>query len=177
MSPDPKARVLIFTGDGKGKTTAALGMALRASGHEIAVLVVQFVKNDSSCGEIIAAARMPNVQVVQVGMGFLPPAEDERWAEHKAAAQRGLRRAIQAISSGVYPIVVLDELCFAVSRGLIAESEALEAIAAARPPMCLVLTGRGATEGLIAAADTVTEMRSVKHGLECGIAAQRGVEY
>ena len=177
MSQDARPRILIFTGDGKGKTTAALGLALRASGHEIPVLVLQFIKNDSTTGEIAAAARLANVQIVQVGMGFLPSAQDERLAEHKTAAQRGLRRAGQAIASGAYPLVILDEICFAVSRGLLEEREVLEAIAAAKAPMCVVLTGRGATAGLIAAADTVTEMRAVKHGLASGITAQRGVEY
>lgn len=172
-----KPRVVLFTGDGKGKTTAALGLALRASGHGMPTFFLQFIKNDASTGEMQAVISLPNILLVQTGMGFLPDPGDERMILHKAAAARGLRRADQAIASGAYPMVVLDEVCFAVSRGLLDEAEVLAVLNRAHSDQCIVLTGRGATQGLIDAADTVTDMRCVKHGLAAGIAAQTGVEF
>ena len=174
---DERPRILIFTGDGKGKTTAAMGIVLRASGHGMPAFVLQFVKSDQSTGERAGAANLPHTQFVQVGMGFLPPADDERFAAHKAAAEAGLKRAAQAVVSGVYPVVVLDEICYAVSRGLIAESAVVAICRKAPPGMVLVLTGRGATPGLIDLADTVTDMRPIKHGMDIGIKAQKGVEF
>jgi len=177
-------RILVFTGDGKGKTTAALGMALRAVGHGQRVCVVQFIKNDASTGEVAAAAAMANVaqppsaviQIIQTGLGFLPPPTEPDFQRHKAAAVTGLGKAGEIIASGRFAMVVLDEVCLAVSRGLLDEAEVVRVVRQARPDSCVVLTGRGATAGLIDLADTVTEMRCVKHGLRAGRAAQEGVE-
>ena len=169
-------RILIFTGDGKGKTTAALGMALRAAGHGLQVVVIQFIKNDASVGELQAVENMPSVDVVQTGLGFLPPPASPDFVRHKTAAQQGLRKAEEILSSGKRFLVILDEICLAVARGLVEERHVLELIQRAPPDSCLVLTGRGATEPLIAAADTVTEMRSIKHGLQNGRGGQKGVE-
>jgi cob(I)alamin adenosyltransferase len=174
MSLSP--RVLIFTGDGKGKTTAAFGMAMRAAGHGLRVAVVQFIKGDPRTGELRAAQDLPGIDVVQTGLGFLPPPTSQAFARHQAAAQQGLRKAEEIIAGGEHFLVVLDEVCLAVASGLIEERQVVEAIEKARPNTCLILTGRGATEGLIAAADTVTEMRPIKHGLESGRGAQKGVE-
>lgn len=170
-----KPRVLIFTGDGKGKTTAALGMALRASGHGMRTCVVQFIKSDTSVGEIAATAGSL-IEIHPTGLGFLPPAGNGRLALHRDMAQEGLRRAAEVIASGQYEVVVLDEICLAVARGLIDEHQVEELVVTATPEMCLVLTGRYATPGLIALADTVTEMRPIKHGFESGRPAQMGVE-
>lgn len=171
-----KARILIFTGDGKGKTTAALGMALRASGRGMRVRIIQFVKNDSSTGEIAAIEKLPNIEIVQMGLGFVPPSEDECFAEHRAAAEAAIAHARDVIASGDYELVVLDEVCFAVSSGLLDEQKVLDAVKSVPPQVCLVLTGRGAGERLVAAADTVTEMRGIKHAFATGRAAQKGVE-
>jgi len=177
-----RARILIFTGDGKGKTTAALGMALRASGRGMRVRIIQFVKNDLTTGEIAAIEKLSNIEIVQMGRGFVPPPEDERFAEHRAAAEAALAHAREVIASGDYEMVVLDEVCFAVSGGLVDQQQVLDVIKSAPPRMCLVLTGRGASEKLIAAADTVTEMRNIKHALATGPwgqarPAQKGVEF
>jgi cob(I)alamin adenosyltransferase len=171
-----KPRILLFTGEGKGKTTAALGMALRASGHGMRTCVIQFIKGDASVGEVAAAASTANIEIHQAGLGFLPPADDSRFAAHRAAAQAGLRDAMEAIRSGRFALLVLDEICLAVARGLLDEPQVLELVSETPPQTCLVLTGRYATAGLVARADTVTEMRSVKHGLQAGFAAQKGVE-
>jgi cob(I)alamin adenosyltransferase len=171
-----KPRILIFTGEGKGKTTAALGMAWRASGHGLRTCVIQFIKGDASVGELAAAAVSDHVEIHQTGQGFLPLPGDSRFAQHRQAAQEGLRKAAEALTSGRFALVVLDELCLAVARGLVEEQQVADLVAHAPPQMCIVLTGRYATPGLIAMADTVTEMRSIKHALEAGRVAQKGVE-
>ena len=168
-------RVLIFTGDGKGKTTAALGMALRATGHAMRICIVQFIKSDDSVGEHRALAAMPNVRLIQTGLGFVPRDACSR-EPHRFAAVDGLREARQAIASADYDLIILDEICNAVSYGFLEESAVAELVNLAPPTMCLVLTGRGATPGLIDLADTVTEMRCVKHAYRTGRAAERGVE-
>jgi cob(I)alamin adenosyltransferase len=170
-------RILIFTGDGKGKTTAALGMLLRAHGHGIPAAVIQFVKSDRETGEFVALQEMAGVEIVVTGRGFVPRPTDPRFADHCRAAEEGLRIAAEAASSGRFGLVVLDEVCTAVSLKLLSEEAVLEAVRQAAPDCTLVLTGRGATEGLIEAADTVSEIRSVKHGFDHGRKAQKGVEF
>ncbi|HTX55311.1 MAG TPA: cob(I)yrinic acid a,c-diamide adenosyltransferase [Candidatus Baltobacteraceae bacterium] len=170
-------RTLVFTGDGKGKTTAALGMALRAAGHGQRVLVVQFVKSDETTGELAASRHLPGVEIVQTGLGFLPPENALAFARHREAAEAGLARAGEALASQPLDLMVLDEVCVAVARGLLKEDAVLALLRARIRPVCVVLTGRGATKRLVEAADTVTEMRCVSHGLTRGIQAQPGVEY
>jgi cob(I)alamin adenosyltransferase len=171
-----KPRILIFTGDGKGKTTAALGMAFRASGHGLRSCIVQFIKSDASVGEIAAADQSRLVDIHPTGLGFLPSGESPRFADHLAAAQTGLQRATEIIAGGQFALVILDEICVAVSRGLVDESQVAELVAMTPPEMCLVLTGRDATPGLVELADTVTEMRCIKHGFHAGRSAENGVE-
>lgn len=172
-----KARILLFTGDGKGKTTAALGMALRAAGHGMRAVIVQFVKNDPRTGEIEAFRRLPGVTVIQAGRGFIPKEESEDYQLHKSAARAGLAQAEAALASGRADLLVLDEIAVAVSRGLIDEGSVIDLVSAAGPGITIVMTGRSASPALMDAADTVTEMRACKHGYESGIAAQKGVEY
>ncbi len=169
-------RILLFTGDGKGKTTAALGLALRAAGHDMHVCIIQFIKNDPATGEITALSRLPQVEIVQTGRGLVRGTDDPRWEEHCAAAEAGLLRAQQAVASGQYDLVVLDEICMAVAMGLIEEASVVRLVEEAPPEKCLVLTGRGATPRLIELADTATEMRSLRHAFDSGIPAQDGVE-
>jgi cob(I)alamin adenosyltransferase len=171
------ARVLIFTGDGKGKTTAALGLALRAAGHGMRVAIVQFIKADRNAGELRAIAGLPGVTLEQFGRGFLPKPEDPAWAEHRAAATEGLRRAREIVAGRAAALIILDEVCLAVARGLLGAADVLAVVAEAAPETCLVLTGRGASQALLDAADTVTEMRPLKHGFQIGIPAQVGVEW
>jgi len=128
-----EGRVLIFTGEGKGKTTAALGMALRAHGHGIPVAVIQFVKSDVKTGEFVALSRMPGVEVFVTGQGFIPPVNDPRFREHRRAAEEGLRIASEAACSGRYGLVILDEVCYAVSRTLVDEEVVLRLLNEAAP--------------------------------------------
>ncbi len=170
-------RILIFTGNGKGKTTAALGMVLRASGHGMRVRIIQFIKNDPSPGEVQALRCLPQVELLQTGCGFVPPAASPAFAAHREAAERGLALAAETIASGNYDLVVLDEICTAVACRLLDEKAVLDTVQSAGSGTCLVLTGRGATDGMREIADTVTEMFCVKHALERNIPAGKGVEY
>jgi len=172
-----RARVLLFTGKGKGKTTAALGTALRACGHGLSVLVVQFVKADASTGELAATEKLPGFKIVQMGRGFLPDASDPQFAEHKQAAEDALRFAAGEITSGRWDMVVLDEVCFAVARGLLEERHVCDAVRSAPADRCVILTGRGATPALIELADTATDMTNIRHAGDEGRDAQQGVEY
>lgn len=170
------ARVLIFTGEGKGKTTAALGMALRASGYGFRILIIQFVK-EADTGEIHAVNAIKNIKIVQAGLGFLPDKADTDYCRHQRAAEKGLAFAEESIESGGYDLIVLDEICFSVDRGLLQEDEVIRVLSKATAEMSLVLTGRGATDRLIEIADTVSHIQCVKHGYEKGIMAQKGVEF
>ena len=169
-------RLLIFTGDGKGKTTAALGMAMRALGHGLSVKIIQFVKSDPDTGEIALMRRLPDLEIVQTGRGFVPPQSHPAFADHAAAARTALALSREALASGQYQLVVLDEICTAIHLALISEQNVLELLSHAAQCLIVILTGRGATPGLIALADTVTEMKCIKHGYESGIKAQKGVE-
>ena len=170
-------RILLFTGDGKGKTTAALGMVLRACGHGQKTLIIQFIKSDDSTGEIAGLKHLPRVEILQKGLGFIPPEKEQSFEKHREAAQAGLKTAAEALASGKYDLVILDEICLAIARHLLEEDQVVEVVQQASPGTCIVMTGRGARAGLIALADTVTEMHLVKHGLASGIKAQKGVEY
>ncbi len=108
-------RILLFTGDGKGKTTAALGLALRAAGHGMTVAVVQFLKNDASVGEAAALRHLPQVSLLQTGLGFVPARSAPAFAQHRDAAAAGLVAAAERIASGRHAVVVLDEGCLAVA--------------------------------------------------------------
>jgi len=171
-------RILLFTGDGKGKTTAAFGIALRAVGHGLPTLIVQFIKARAATGEWTALRSLAGVEVRQTGLGFVPRSDDApQFAAHRQAAAEGLRAVAEAMASGRYRVVILDEVCTAVARGLLDEASVIAALRQAPADGVIVLTGRGATPGLIALADTATEMRCIKHGFDAGIQAQPGVEF
>lgn len=172
-----KPRILIFTGDGKGKTTAALGTVLRASGHGLQTLIIQFIKANPSIGELTALKHLPGVEVAQMGRGFTPPADDPAFVEHRKAAENALGMALKALQSKRYDLIILDEICTAIGKGLIDEGQVVEFIRRGDEGDCIVLTGRDATKSLIEMADTATEMRCLKHGLREGWMTQRGIEY
>jgi len=174
MTDNP--RIVLFTGDGKGKTTAALGMVLRAVGHGLATAVVQFIKNDPRTGELVALDRL-GVDVFRGGCGLLPAAESPQFASHREAARGTLAQASTIIESGRYDMIVLDEVCTAVARGLLEERDVLAALEKAEADCVLALTGRDATDALCALADTVSEIHCQKHGHQTGMAAQKGVEF
>ena len=177
ISVKDKKRILLFTGEGKGKTTAALGMALRASGHGMKTLVIQFVKSDPTTGEVAGCRQLPGCEIMQTGKGFVPERADPAFHEHRRAAYEGLCLAEGALSSGKYDLIILDEICTALGKGLLDEGQVIEAVRKGASGVCIVMTGRNATAGLVSIADTVTDMRMVKHGFQEGWEGQEGVEY
>lgn len=174
-----KGLVIVFTGDGKGKSSAALGVALRASGHKMYVSVVQFIKGPSAAGETRALERLvPEVEFVSMGKGFVNCCGDTKpFEEHKKAAAEALAAARQRVRSGSWDVVVLDEINNAVDLGLVSLADVLDLIRIKPQKLHLILTGRNAHPDLVAAADMVTEMRDVKHPFAAGIGAQRGIDF
>jgi cob(I)alamin adenosyltransferase len=174
-----KGLVIIFTGEGKGKTSAALGIAFRAYGHQMPVCIVQFIKPPSVTGEALAAGRIgPEIEFVSLGKGFVTgPGKAIPLSQHQKAAEEALALARQRMVSGVCDILVLDEINYAIQLGLIDSSAVLDLIKNKPQSLHLVLTGRSAHPELIAVADMVTEMRSLKHPFASGVPAQKGIDY
>jgi cob(I)alamin adenosyltransferase len=174
-----KGLLIVYTGDGKGKTTAALGMCVRAVGYDWKICLIQFVKGSWKYGELKGLKRLePNVELHVIGEGFVGIVDDTKsFDEHRNAAKNGVQLALDKIRSDQYRLVILDELNVACSLGLVTPDE-LETIVEARPDhLNLVITGRGAGEWLKEKADLVTEMREIKHPFQKGIMAQKGVDW
>jgi len=167
--------VQVYTGDGKGKTTAALGLVLRAVGQGLRVIVVQFMKSNPDWGEVVSLRKL-GVPVEQCGLDHWV-LKGEASAEDLAAAAAGLAKARALVGSGDYDLVVLDELIAAVFFELVPVDDVLAMMAAKSPAVELVMTGRRAPEELVAAADLVTEMRPLKHYYDAGVEARPGIEY
>jgi len=174
-----KGLIIVYTGDGKGKTSAALGTALRASGHNMHVSMIQFVKSNTDSGEERAAERLkPGFELITTGRGFVNiPGQTAPLADHKKAAEDAFALALQRISSGYWDIVILDEINVAVDLGLIEQERLLDHLRRKPEKLHVILTGRNAHPDLIAIADIVTEMRSVKHTYDNGVAAQKGIDF
>ena len=164
---------IVHTGDGKGKTTAALGLALRAVGAGLKVLILQFIKGQKISGEL-EALKILGVEVRRLGLGFIT---DENFSEQKKSARAALDVTLKEISSGAWDLIVLDEINYAVKFGLLDVEEILQPIKIRPPQTHLVFTGRNAPPELIEAADLVTEMKLIKHPFQKGIAAQPGIEF
>ncbi len=167
--------LVVYTGDGKGKTTAALGMVFRALGRKQAVGVIQFVKGGWKTGEGLLAATLPGLDFRTLGEGFTWEGDDP--AVHAQAARAAWAQAAAWLAAGAHRIVVLDELTHALAQGFVGVGEVLEAVAARRPEVTVVITGRGAPPALLEAADLVTEMRCLKHPFTKGVKAIAGVDY
>jgi len=165
--------IQIYTGDGKGKTTAALGLTLRATGAGMRVYFGQFIKTGGTSEEKCLKAAFPNVVFEPYGGGFV---RGQATAKQKQEAGEGLERASRALMSGNYDLVILDEINVAVRLGLVEEASALDLMRSCPERVELVLTGRGATQAMMDAADLVTEMRCIKHYFEQGVPARVGIE-
>lgn len=169
---------MVFTGDGKGKTTAALGSALRAIGHGMKVLMIQFIKGTWHYGELDAAPLLGGaLEIRPMGRGFLRPGADQPDPKHVEAAREAWQAARAAIESGRYDMVILDEINNAVDYGLLEIEEVLDGLRLRPPRMHVICTGRNAHPRLIEEADLVSEVRAIKHPFDKGIRAQRGIEY
>lgn len=169
--------IQVYTGDGKGKTTASVGLAVRAAGAGLRVAFVQFVKGGRRSSELAMLGQL-GVRVerpAEASTGLLGPTgitDDDRRAAAEAWGIAG-----EAIASGVYDVVILDEACVALAHGLVDERALDDALAARPSHVEVVLTGRGAPEALLELADLVTEMRAQKHPFDRGIPARLGIEY
>ncbi len=168
--------VMVNTGPGKGKTTAALGLALRAIGHHHRVKIIQFMKGDPFYGEILIRQRLPELDIEQFGLDrFVDPKNPE--PEHLQRAQEGFDAATQAIMSGDYHVVVLDEINVALAFGLVS-TDALVALLREKPAHVeVVLTGRDAPQAIIDAADYVNEITDIKHPYQRNVPARVGIEF
>lgn len=174
---DDRGLVIVFTGNGKGKTTAALGMALRAWGQGMKILVLQFIKGGRVYGELLASGKLEGLEIRPLGEGFVKGSDERDAAHHRQAAEKALEEARHQITSGRWDMVILDEIIYAVGFKLLREEDLLEVVALKPPGLHLVLTGRNAPQSLIDRADLVTEMREIKHPYGQGVKAQKGVEF
>ncbi len=169
--------VIIHTGNGKGKTTAALGLALRAWGEGLKILILQFIKGGWKYGELKALNKFsPEITVKQCGEGFTRRGNTDM-KKHKEAAQNTLNEAKEAMLSGKWDMIILDEINYAVDFNLIPLNSVLDLISEKPAHLHLVMTGRNVKEELINCADLVTEMTEIKHPFKKGIKAQKGIEF
>jgi cob(I)alamin adenosyltransferase len=168
--------VEIFTGEGKGKTTAALGVALRASGHGLKVFIVYFMKGGFPYGEQKALSRLSNISFTRFGLeGFVDP--NNVTEAEKGEARKALQKAKEVIFSNEYDIVILDEINVAAAWKLIDIAEVIKLIKEKPERVELILTGRYADDKLVELADLVTDMTKVKHPYDKGVLARKGIDY
>jgi cob(I)alamin adenosyltransferase len=176
MSKLERGIVQVYTGDGKGKTSAAFGLALRALGRGLKVYIIQFIKGGFDYGELYIVDKLPNLKLRAFGKGKFvlekPPEIDD-----VKLAEEALALAEEVVKDGEYDVVILDEVNVALNLKLVEVGKVLELIRNKPKHVELVLTGRYAPEEIIAAADLVTEMREIKHPYNKGYQARKGIEY
>jgi cob(I)alamin adenosyltransferase len=174
-----KGLVIVYTGRGKGKTTAALGIVLRSVGHGYKVGMIQFIKGEWYYGELSSSKRLePEFEMIAAGKGFVGIIDDDHPAEdHQKAAKEAVSLAKMKISSGAYDIIILDEINYAVKLNLVSVQDVLELVKIKPKKTSLVLTGNYAPEEIIAVADLVTEMKEIKHPYRLGMKAKKGIDY
>lgn len=179
---EPKTRkglVVVITGNGKGKTTSALGMAVRACGHGMKVCIIQFMKGDIYAGEWDGIKLLNrNVELIATGKGFCGiRGNPYPWSEHRANAQDAIELANGKIASGKYDLLILDEINNALKLKLVDLEQVLHILQTKPPLMHLVLTGRDAHPRVVELADTVSEVVEVKHAYREGVDPQPGIDY
>lgn len=171
--------VIVYTGQGKGKTTAALGMVLRATGYNYKSCMIQFIKGSWHYGEMTSSKRLePEFELTAVGKGFVGIIDDKSpREEHKKIAQEALQISKEKIGSEKYDIIILDEINYAINLGLIKVDDVLDLIKNKPQKLNLVLTGNHAKKEIIEIADLVTEMKEIKHPFKSGIKAKKGIDF
>tara|TARA_Y100000590_G_scaffold174033_1_gene198967 strand:- start:3909 stop:4442 length:534 start_codon:yes stop_codon:yes gene_type:complete len=171
--------VIVYTGNGKGKTTAALGLALRAIGYDMRVCMLQFIKGSWHSGELDSSKKLaPNFELVPVGKGFVGILDDTSPKEvHEKYADDALKICREKIFSEKYNVVILDEVNYAINLGLISVDEIIKLIKEKPDNLDLVLTGNHAKNEIIELADLVTEMKEIKHPFKSGIKAKKGIDF
>ena len=178
MPETRKGLIIVNTGPGKGKTTAAMGTALRAVGSGLRVLMLQFLKGSWHYGELDAVQAFGDKFVIkQMGRGFVKVGGAETDPEDVKLVAAAWAEAEQAILSGQWDLVVLDEINYAISYNMLDPAKVVAVLKRKPEQVHVILTGRNAHPSIVEVADTVTEMREVKHAYQKGIMAQRGIEY
>jgi cob(I)alamin adenosyltransferase len=178
VSDTRKGLIIVNTGPGKGKTTAAMGTGLRAVGNGLRVLMLQFLKGSWHYGELDAVQAFGDKFVMkQMGRGFVKVGGAETDPEDVKMVAAAWAEAEQAILSGEWDLVVLDEINYAISYNMLDPAKVVDVLKRKPEPVHVILTGRNAHPSIVEVADTVTEMREVKHAYQKGIMAQRGIEY
>ena len=174
-----KGLVIVYTGNGKGKTTAALGMALRAIGYDHKVCMLQFIKGSWHYGEMDSSNKLePNFELIAVGKGFVGILDDNSpREEHEKYAAEAVRICREKIFSEKYDVIILDEVNYAITLGLIDVQEIIKIIKEKPSELDLVLTGRDVKEEIVELADLVTEMKEIKHPFKSGIKAKKGIDF
>lgn len=169
--------IQVYTGNGKGKTTASLGLAFRAAGHGLKVCMIQFMKDNADYGETKAAVYLPGFKLIQVGRNDFVDLEDPEPVDTKLA-QNGWKVARELILSREYDIIILDEINVAMACGLIKPQEVTAFLSDLKENRTeLILTGRYAPQEIIDIAHLVTEMREIKHPFATGVEARKGIDY
>jgi cob(I)alamin adenosyltransferase len=170
--------IIVHTGPGKGKTTAAMGTALRAVGQGMRVLMLQFLKGSWHYGELDAVKAFADKFVLKpMGRGFVKVGAEKPDPEDVRLVEEAWKEAQQAIQSGQWDLVVLDEINYAISYGMLDPAKVADTLRKKPAMVHVILTGRNAHPTIVEMADTVTEMRQLKHAYEKGVMAQRGIEY
>jgi len=170
--------IIVHTGPGKGKTTAAMGTALRAVGQGMRVLMLQFLKGSWHYGELDAVKAFADKFVLKpMGRGFVKVGAEKPDPEDVRMVEEAWKEAERAIQSGQWDLVVLDEINYAISYGMLDPAKVVDTLRKKPAMVHVILTGRNAHPTIVEMADTVTEMRQVKHAYEKGVMAQRGIEY
>jgi cob(I)alamin adenosyltransferase len=178
MTDVRRGLIIVNTGPGKGKTTAAMGTALRAVGQGMRVLMLQFLKGSWHYGELDAVQAFGDKFVMkQLGRGFVKVGTEKPDPEDVRMVEEAWAESEKAIQSGTWDLVILDEINYAISYGMLDPAEVVESLKKKPEMVHVILTGRNAHPTIVELADTVTEMRQVKHAYEKGVMAQRGIEY
>lgn len=178
MPETKKGLIMVYTGPGKGKTTAALGTAFRAVGQGMSVLMVQFIKGSWHYGELDAAKMLGGrLEILPMGRGFVKVGVEKPDPEDLRLAEDAWKFACEKMSSGGYDLVILDEINYVISYKMLDAGAVAQALLHKPEMLHIILTGRNAHPAIVEVADLVTEMRDVKHPYQKGIQAQRGIEY
>ncbi len=173
-----KGLLIVYTGNGKGKTTAAIGSAIRALGQGFRVLMLQFIKGSWKYGELVSMKRMqPDFEILPLGKGFVGANSKMDEKEVQENVSQSWTRAKDAINSKSYDMIVLDEINYVIDYGLLPVDEVVTVLEKRPERLHIIMTGRNAHERVVEKADLVTEMREVKHPYSQGIKAQKGIEF
>lgn len=175
---DRRGLLIVYTGNGKGKTSAAMGTAFRAVGQGFKVLMIQFIKGSWHYGELDAAKMLGDAfEIRPMGRGFVKVGTEKPDAEDVRMVEEAWKAAAGAMESGQYDMLILDEINYAIHYGMLAIDKVVEALSARPEGIHVICTGRNAHPKLVEAADLVSEIKEIKHPYQKGILAQRGIEY